>query len=256
MEGIVYGTGCDPKLSNVTIEKLPKSTNICADSLSWPIEKDNFLAGKVNGIWGTNSPGTDILGRGKYCDILMAQKGRDIIKLYGNFLLASKKADTCSSRRKRQAVTASDYVSYQWELCNEFGNFQVADPKLGMLGTKWGLLTFVENCRLYFPNGGFDEAKVRANIEKTKEQYSFEKITKGSCTIFVNGSWDPWSTRSITSRRDTNPKNSAYLIQHGEHTNDENDPRSWVNPIAENAIKMVQERVKNKIGVYLKNPDC
>jgi len=112
-------------------------------------------------IWATNTPKSDTA---RLCDSLTKTSDPDLLVNYGNFLTSTRvrqflchKKDSCckpTNSSVLQDSTIYDQYSWFWQVCNEFGYFQIADPVSKIVGRSDGLISWLNVCKSVFPSAG------------------------------------------------------------------------------------------------------
>ncbi|XP_035709880.1 putative serine protease K12H4.7 isoform X2 [Folsomia candida] len=225
--------------------------------------------------WGSNFPGHRSTSK---CHTLVLQNNLDVIEDYGNFLVQTGQTrETCQRSEKDlsaalrtphaektrfdedpedeivefvKSLSGRDGKSWTWQTCYEFGYFQVADPEIQLFSDEWDSLIDIRRCQSIFPDANFTRKSIQSRIDLTNAFYKGKKF-EGSCTIFVNGQWDPWHSLGFNQQNETTSRNTVISIPQAEHCE---DMKSHPNPSV--FMYQAQQRIREQIGKYLMDPNC
>ena len=139
----------------------------CGDSydLTEKRRRENFFR-NLAFSWTNNNPANHAR---KKCPALAKQmqmqmnKYSDVLKAYSKYLVSQNDTSDgiCDSGRIKKTMKPAfgdnsviDGKSWDWQTCNEYGDFQISYNKSNLFAGSWSTAIDVKSCKDEFPDGG------------------------------------------------------------------------------------------------------
>ncbi|VDO55389.1 unnamed protein product, partial [Brugia timori] len=108
------------------------------------------------------------------------------------------------------------YRSWLWLSCTELGFFITTDNGKSIFGSSVSLDYFIDRCMDVF-DVQYDAERVRDGVRNTLRTFGGYDNYKGSNTIFVTGSYDPWKSACCLNCTDVTRNVYSFIIEGGSH---------------------------------------
>ncbi|KAK6523345.1 hypothetical protein TWF281_001325 [Arthrobotrys megalospora] len=127
---------------------------------------------------------------------------------------SSRQRSQSRNKEKRQFSTGSldsklDDYSWLWQVCTEFGAFQVANTSRpeNLLPSFINVQSQIDSCIGTFGESN-QVSQAGPNVEPINEKYQGWYVQLSN-TLWTNGEWDPWRALSVDSEEEDAPKNDT-----------------------------------------------
>ncbi|VIO93101.1 Uncharacterized protein BM_BM17476 [Brugia malayi] len=110
----------------------------------------------------------------------------------------------------------ASYRSWLWLSCTELGFFITTNNGKSIFGSSVSLDYFIDRCMDVF-DVQYDAERVRDGVRNTLRTFGGYDNYKGSNTIFVTGSYDPWKSACCLNCTDVTRNVYSFIIEGGSH---------------------------------------
>ncbi|EJW82679.1 hypothetical protein WUBG_06411 [Wuchereria bancrofti] len=214
--------------------ELGKVFNMCEPFTEPPIAKDIqfFLANILYTFGGyiQYAGGCRLPDVSYFCDLITDGSETDYIgviwnawKIYDQIFQSEECFDPSYERHLEDLsdITFMDnefasYRSWLWLCCTELGFFITTDNGKSIFGSSVSLDYHADKCMDVF-DVQYDTERARTGVRNTLRTFGGYDNYKGTNTVFVSGSYDPWKSACCLNCTDITRNVYSVIIEGGSH---------------------------------------